>query len=130
MDWTIGDLSVAHMVSRLLIMTLALSGGGLLGATIGVVMGIVLSLSDPQAIQQISILAFAGLLAGLFREGKRFGVAFGFLLGTSILAFYDGGIPEMGVSMMETGIGVALFLLLPGSFLRWLSRFVPGNRGK
>lgn len=127
LDWTIGDLSVAHMVSRLLIMTLALSGGGLLGATIGVVMGVVLSLSDPQSIQQISILAFAGLLAGLLREGKRFGVAFGFLLGTSILAFYDGGIQEMGVSLMETGIAIALFLILPGSFLRWLSRFVPGT---
>ena len=126
-DWTVGDLSVAQMVSGLLIMAMALSGGGLLGATIGVVMGIVLSLSDPQALHQISVLAFAGLLAGLFREGKRWGVAFGFLLGTSILSFYGGALPQIWVSLMETSVAIAFFLLMPRGLLRFLDRFVPGT---
>ncbi|OYD06352.1 stage II sporulation protein E [Paludifilum halophilum] len=126
LGWTVADLSVVHIVSRYLIMVLALAGGGMLGASVGVVTGMILSLSDPKAVLQISLLAFAGLLAGLFREGKRWGVAIGFVLGTCILSLYGGGTMEVWTSLRESILAMLLFLLTPASLIKTVGRFIPG----
>ena len=81
MGWEAGQLSIVNIISRYAILVLALVGGGMLGSSMGVVTGMILSLSEPKSILQISLLAFAGLLAGLFKEGKKIGVSVGFLLG-------------------------------------------------
>jgi stage II sporulation protein E len=127
LGWTIGDLSVVHVVSRTLILVLALVGGGMLGASAGVVTGMILSLADPKAMVQISLLALAGLLAGLFREGKRWGVAIGFLLGTSILSLYGGGTAEVWVSLQESVLAMLLFLVTPPVVFRSIARMIPGT---
>ncbi|PTM54803.1 stage II sporulation protein E [Desmospora activa] len=127
LGWSIGDLSVVHVVSRYLILILALVGGGMLGASVGVVTGMILTLADTAAIIQISLLAFAGLLAGLFREGKRWGVAVGFLLGTSILSLYGSGTAQVWTSLQETVLAVLLFLITPPTITRAIARLVPGT---
>jgi stage II sporulation protein E len=127
LGWTLGDMSVVHVVSRYLIMVLALVGGGMLGASVGVVTGMILSLSDTGAMEQMSLLAFAGLLAGLFREGKRWGVAIGFILGTSILSLYEGGTMDVWVSLRESVAAMLLFLLTPGALFKAMGRFIPGT---
>lgn len=127
MGWVFGELSVAHIATRSLIMVLALAGGGMLGASVGVITGMILSLSDPGAVGQISLLAFAGLLAGLFREGKRWGVSIGFILGTGILSLYGGGITEVGLSLSESLLAMLAFLCIPPSWVRAVARYIPGT---
>ncbi|GGE21735.1 stage II sporulation protein E [Marinithermofilum abyssi] len=127
LGWTLDDMSVVHVVSRYLIMVLALAGGGMLGTSVGVVTGMILSLSDTGAMEQISLLAFAGLLAGLFREGKRWGVAIGFILGTSILSLYQGGTMDVWISLRESVAAILLFLLTPGALFKAIGRFIPGT---
>ncbi|WP_139179522.1 stage II sporulation protein E [Lihuaxuella thermophila] len=127
MDWKIGDLSVVHIFSRYLILTLALVGGAMLGSSMGVVTGLILSLSDTKAMLQISLLAFAGLLAGLFKEGRRLGVAIGFMLGSAILTLYDGGTPAMWMSLQESLIAILFFMMTPDRIFKAVSRFVPGT---
>ncbi|SFS86394.1 stage II sporulation protein E [Marininema halotolerans] len=127
LGWNIADMSVINVVSRYLIMLLALAGGGMLGASVGVVTGMIMSLSDAKALTQIGLLAFAGLLAGLFREGKRWGVALGFLLGTSILALYSGGMAEIWTSLRESVLAMILFLMTPRWVLQAMGRFIPGT---
>jgi stage II sporulation protein E len=127
MGWEVAGFSVVHIASRLAILVLALVGGGLLGSSMGVVTGMILSLAAPNAILEISLLAFAGLLAGLFREGGRIGVSIGFMLGSAILTLYDGGTSAMWLSLQESAISIALFLLVPASAFRAMSRFIPGT---
>jgi stage II sporulation protein E len=126
--WMIGDVSIEHVASRYLILVFALVGGGAIGATVGVIIGLILSLSDANAVYQMSTLAFAGLLAGLFKEGKRLGVTLGMVLGTSILTIYLGTQQEMLASVIESAAAIALFLLTPKSFFRTISSFVPGTQ--
>jgi len=121
------DLSVVHIISRYVILCLALVGGGMLGASMGVVTGMILSLSHTSAILQISLLAFSGLLAGLFKEGKRFGVAIGFLLGSTILTLYDGGTAAMWMSLKESAVAVLVFLFTPQALFRRIAQVVPGT---
>lgn len=125
--WTIGGLSVEHIFSRYFILLFALVGGGMLGATVGVVIGMILSLSNQQAMWEISLLAFTGLLSGLFREGKKLGVAVGFFIGTSILALYAGMNTLWWTTIQESALAVLLFLLTPSTFAHTLSRYIPGT---
>lgn len=127
LGWTVADLSIVNIVSRYLILVLALIGGGMLGSSMGVITGLILHLSNPKEILQISLLAFSGLLAGLFKEGKRVGVAIGFLLGSTILALYNAGQPNLWISIQETLFGILLFFLTPDSVFQKISKYVPGT---
>ncbi|WP_181438738.1 stage II sporulation protein E [Paenibacillus sambharensis] len=125
--WVVYGMSAEHVMSRYLLLMFALVGGAPLGASVGVVGGLILSLADFEAIVQMSLLAFSGLLAGLLREGGKAAVAFGMLLGTSILSIYVGGQTDVLTSTWESVAAAALFLLTPRSLLRTIARYVPGT---
>lgn len=126
--WEFADISVQHVLSRYLILLFAFVGGAPLGTTVGVVCGLILSLADSAAIHQMSLLAFAGMLAGLLKEGNKLAVSFGMLLGTAILSLYVG---EEGVfipSLWESLAAVTLFMLTPLKSIRTIARQVPGTQ--
>ncbi|SDY94740.1 stage II sporulation protein E [Thermoactinomyces sp. DSM 45892] len=127
LGWAIADLEIVNIVSRYLILVLAIVGGSMLGSSMGVVTGLILHLSNPKSVLQISLLAFAGLLAGLFKEGKRLGVAIGFLLGTTILSLYGAPPPNLWISMQETLLALLLFFLTPDRLFHTVAKFVPGT---
>ncbi|WP_219834752.1 stage II sporulation protein E [Paenibacillus sp. R14(2021)] len=126
--WAVGGLSIEHILSRYMLMLFALVGGAPLGASVGVVAGLILSLADANAIVQMSLLAFAGLLAGLLREGGKMAVAFGMLLGSSILAIYIGNQADVLASTWESVIAAAMLLATPKTMIRLISKYVPGTQ--
>ncbi|WP_028560711.1 stage II sporulation protein E [Paenibacillus pinihumi] len=125
--WVVYSMSVEHVMSRYLLLLFALVGGAPLGASVGVVAGLILSLADMNAIVQMSLLAFAGLLAGLLRDGGKTAVAFGMLLGTSILSIYIGNQTNILSSTWESVAAVLLFLCTPRSVIQTIARYVPGT---
>ncbi len=126
--WTLYGLSAEHIMSRYMLLLFALVGGAPLGASVGVVAGLILSLADMNAIMQMSLLAFAGLLAGLLREGGKMAVAFGMLLGSSILSIYLGNQADVMTSTWESVAAAVLLLLTPRLIIRTISKYVPGTQ--
>ncbi|HZG55794.1 stage II sporulation protein E [Paenibacillus sp.] len=126
--WEIGAISLEHTLSRYLILLLAFVGGAPIGASVGVVTGLILSLANLSAIHQISLLAFAGMLAGLLKDGGKMAVGFGMLLGTSILSLYVGDASHVLQSTYESVAAVALFLLTPKGMIRTIAKYVPGTQ--
>ncbi|MBA4534297.1 stage II sporulation protein E [Brevibacillus halotolerans] len=125
--WVIQGISMEHILSRYFLLLFAFVGGGTVGAAVGVVTGLILSLADVSALQQISLLAFAGLLAGLLKEGGKIGVVAGLLIGTSILGIYGGAHSGLYLSLVETSIASFLFLLTPASIWKRVASFIPGT---
>ncbi|WP_206099771.1 stage II sporulation protein E [Longirhabdus pacifica] len=125
--WLIQGYSIDNILSRYLILLFAFVGGAPLGASVGVVTGLILSLANVEAITQMSLLAFSGMLAGLLREGNRLAVALGMILGTSIFSFYLGGQAAILYSTMESIAAVALFLLTPKSVIDKIAKYIPGT---
>jgi len=125
--WLIQGISVEHVLSRYMLLVFAMAGGAPLGATVGVVAGLILSLADYSAVLQIGVLSFAGLLAGLLREGGKMGASFGLLLGSSILTIYVGSQEQMFTSVWESSFAVLLLLLTPKAFITSISKYVPGS---
>jgi len=126
--WAISGMSIEQVMSRYLLLLFALAGGAPLGASVGIVVGLILSLASLHSVAQMSILAFAGLLAGLLREGGKPAVAFGMLLGTSILSIYIGTQGDVMASTWASVTAAVLFLLTPGSVTRTIARYVPGTQ--
>ncbi|MEK4338549.1 MULTISPECIES: stage II sporulation protein E [Brevibacillus] len=126
-NWTVEGLSMEHVLSRYLLLLFAFAGGGTIGAAVGVVTGLILSLANVGALMQINLLAFSGLLAGLLKEGGKVGVSAGLLIGTAILAIYGGAEETLYLSLVETGLAIILFLLTPASVWKNVSRFIPGT---
>ncbi|MBD2872654.1 stage II sporulation protein E [Paenibacillus sp. IB182493] len=125
--WMLYGMSAEHIMSRYMLLLFALAGGAPLGASVGVVAGLILSLADFGAVVQMSMLAFAGLLAGLLRDGGKAAAAFGMLLGTSILSIYVGSQADVMSSTWESVAAATLLMLTPRSMIRTISRYVPGT---
>ncbi|SEC37954.1 stage II sporulation protein E [Paenibacillus sp. GP183] len=126
--WLIGPATIENVLSRYMILLFALVGGAPLGASVGVISGLILSLANANAIFQMSLLAFSGMLAGLLKEGNRLAVALGLLLGSGILSIYIGSQADVIHSMWESLAAITAFLLTPRSWIQTLAKYVPGTQ--
>ena len=124
--WEIYGAAMEQVLSRYFVLLLALVGGTAIGSTVGVVAGLILSLANVANLYQMSLLAFSGLLGGLLKEGKKLGVSGGLLVGTCLVGIY-GSSETLIPSMIESTMAIGLFFLTPTSFLKGLSRYIPGT---
>lgn len=126
--WTVYDMSLEHIFSRYLILLFAFIGGAAIGATVGVVTGLILSFADVASLGQMSLLAFAGLLGGLLKEGKKIGVGIGLIVGTLLIGMYsDRSLVHFYPSLMESLVACFMFLLTPHHLIRKVARYIPGT---
>ncbi|MBB5325834.1 stage II sporulation protein E [Anoxybacillus tepidamans] len=125
--WEISQLSVEHILSRYLVLVFAFVAGTTVGSTVGVVTGLILSLANVDNLYQMSLLAFAGLLGGLLKEGKKIGAAFGLLIATLLIGLYGNGKTDAIPTMIESCLAAALFLLTPRSWTETVAKYIPGT---
>ncbi|MCM3676324.1 stage II sporulation protein E [Peribacillus simplex] len=125
--WMIYDLSLDHIFSRYLVLLFGLAGGAAIGSTVGVVTGLIFSLASIASLYQMSLLAFSGLLGGLLKEGRKIGVAAGLLIATLLIGLYGEGTNNIMVTLYESLIAVALFLLTPSSIINKIAKHIPGT---
>lgn len=125
--WTIYDASVENVLSRYLVIMFAFVGGAAIGSTVGVVAGLILSLANVASLYQMSLLAFSGLLGGLLKDGKKFGVSLGLMVGTLLIGLYGESNNELLPTITESLLAIAFFLLTPQGLISNISRFIPGT---
>jgi len=125
--WSINGLSVEHILSRYLVLLFAFVGGATVGSTVGVVTGLIFSLANVSSFYQMSLLAFAGLLCGLLKEGKRGGASAGLLIATLLIGMYGETSTPLSETLYESCISIVLLFLTPRSFTRKMARHIPGT---
>ncbi|WP_236634923.1 stage II sporulation protein E [Alteribacter lacisalsi] len=125
--WLLYGLSVEFIIARYLVLVFAFVGGAAIGSTVGVVVGLILSLANVANLFHMSLLAFSGLLGGLLKEGKRIGVCAGLLVGTGLMGMYGDNQGTLGISLMETGVAIAVFLITPKRWIEQVARYIPGT---
>lgn len=125
--WMMMGLSLEHILSRYAILVFAFAAGGAIGATVGVVTGLILSLANLEAMVQLSLLAFSGLLGGLLKEGKKIGVAVGLLIGTLLMGLYVGEV-ILWKTLNESFMAIMLFFVTPKILLTKISKYIPGTQ--
>ncbi len=125
--WSIYDLSLEHVASRYLLLLFAFVAGATVGSTVGVVTGLILSLANVSNLYQMSLLAFAGLLGGLLKEGRKLGVSFGLVVATLLITLYSEGVANIVPNVVESVFAVLLFLMTPQSLTSKMAKYVPGT---
>ncbi|MDG5789994.1 stage II sporulation protein E [Evansella sp. AB-P1] len=125
--WLIFQLSVEQIIARYIVLIFAFVGGAAIGSTVGVVTGLVLSLANVANLFYMSLLAFSGLLGGLLKEGKKISVAIGLIIATLLMGMYGDNQVSMGLSLYESLVAIALFLVTPKKWTTHISKFIPGT---
>ncbi|PWI58457.1 stage II sporulation protein E [Sulfoacidibacillus thermotolerans] len=123
----IHGISLEGLFARYLVVLFAAVGGAGIGGTVGIVTGVILSLGTLTMSPLIGVLGFAGVLAGLLREGKRFFSGVGFLVGSAVLALYSAHPAQAWQSIWLSAFAVLLFYLTPKSLFAALARVTPGT---
>src|SRR5690625_58453 len=103
--WEVYGASIEQVFSRYFVLMLSFVGGAAIGSTVGVVVGLILSLANAANLFQMSLLAFSGLLGGLLKDGKKIGVSAGLLVGTFLISIY-GDAPNIMPSILESSIAI------------------------
>ncbi|WP_010169529.1 stage II sporulation protein E [Bacillus coahuilensis] len=125
--WSMYDLSVEHILSRYLVILFAFVAGATVGSTVGVVTGLIFSLANVTSLYQLSLLAFAGLLGGLMKEGKKLGVASGLVIATLLMAMYGDSSGNILPTLIESGVAALLLFLTPTFLTQNLAKHIPGT---
>lgn len=128
-DMYIGAWALGPIAATLGVLFAAYLGGAGAGSAAGALIGLLPSVTHLIMPLAVGIYALAGLLAGLFRVWGRLGMAVGYVLGNLLLTLYlsQGGTgPE---SLIQLGIGVVIFLLIPNQFFDQLGAQVQFGRG-
>jgi stage II sporulation protein E len=125
--WSVYDLSVEHIMSRYLVLIFSFVAGATVGSTVGVVTGLIFSLANVSSFYHMSLLAFAGLLGGLLKEGKKVGVAIGLFIATLLIGMYGEGGGTLTKMLLESTSAVFLFFLTPTVLTSRLAKYIPGT---
>ncbi|MFZ4454528.1 stage II sporulation protein E [Salibacterium aidingense] len=125
--WVVYGMAAEHMLARYLVLMFAYTGGAAIGASVGVIAGLVLSLASIANLYQMSLLAFAGLLGGLLKEGGKTGVSVGVLLGTALIALYGDGLSGVSLTLAESAAAVVVFLFTPRFLTSFIEKYIPGT---
>lgn len=126
--WSVYDISLENTFARYFILLFAFIGGAAIGATVGVVIGLILSLADVTNLYQMSLLAFSGLLGGLLKDGKKFGVGAGLFVGTLLIGMYgDKSLVRFYPSLLESSVAFVFFLMTPKTLIKKVARYIPGT---
>lgn len=125
--WQVYGLSVEHMMARYLVLLFALVAGATVGSTVGVVTGLIFSLASISSFYHMSLLAFAGLLGGLLKEGKKLGVSVGLLIATLLVGMYGEGDSSLAITIYESTVAILLFVFTPSGLTAKLAKQIPGT---
>ena len=110
-----GDTILSHLaggVARVLVLWASFWFGPGLAATTGAMLGFFLGVQGTGFVW-ISVLTFAGFLAGLCRPYGKVVTALGFMLGSATLSLYIGGWEVVPAELTVTASAIIFFLLGP-----------------
>lgn len=104
--------SVKNIISILCILFFGYTEGAFIGGTVGMILGMISYVSQPEMPFLLAIYGLAGLLAGVFKDLGRTGSVLGFLLGNGIISFYINGYGTSFLYIKELIISIVLFSFL------------------
>lgn len=110
-DIAIFGASIKNTLIILFILSLGYREGALIGGTVGIILGMISNIAQPEMPFLLALYGLSGLLSGVFKDLGRPGSILGFLLGNGIVSFYINGYGISFLNIKELIGGFILFLL-------------------
>jgi len=118
------EYSVRTIIGNVVVMLMACVGGAGLSTAVGVIIGLMIGLSDGNATLAVALYALGGIFAGIVRRLGQLAVTIGFMLGSAITILYFGQVDALIRQIIEGVIAGGLFILIPQSKLNVLQTVV------
>ena len=113
---TVFSLSISNILIIFVIMTLGWKNGMLIGGTVGLSIGLALTLIGNFNLLQLTVFAVSGILAGTLSYFGKVGVIIGFVLGNAILTYLANGNTVTIIYFREIFIAALCLLVVPSKF--------------
>lgn len=120
-DLVVLGVSIKAVVSKLAILVSALAYGPGVAAIIGAMVGVIPSANNMMTPAFAGILAFSGVLAGVFGQFRKLGVIIGFILGNLVFTVYLADETAILYYIGETLIASVILLILPINLIERLA---------
>ncbi len=114
------EINARDVLAIIAVLLMAGSAGPGAGAISGIIIGI-MGYPFPFSSWSVSIMAFAGLISGTFKNLGRVGSVIGFTLGYVIYNFYINSMGESLITITTLLISFGLFLIIPGNLFNKLA---------
>ncbi len=105
--------SLLDILLMILILIYGWRNGAILGATAGLIIGLLMTGMTTVSMSFIVILGFSGFIAGILKKVGKVGVVVGFVIGNLYISFYANGFSEMTVMISELLIASVSLLFMP-----------------
>jgi stage II sporulation protein E len=102
----------------LLIMLFSFYGSAGTGAALGIILGVIQSLSGSIIPAAIGVYGLCGLLAGIVKSIGKAGVALAFIMGNALMTFYINGSTEVLIKFYEILIASIFFMIIPNNSIK------------
>ena len=114
-QWQFAGLSAQSILTRVLILGAGFLGGAPLGAAMGVVIGLVPSLSTTGLMSTATMgyYGLMGLLAGLLYQRGKVQYSIGFVIANVLLIPFYYSEVQMIFALLESSVALVIFFFLP-----------------
>lgn len=120
-------ISIRNVLATMMILILSISGGAAIGASSGVIIGLVYFINNITSSIYMGIYSFAGLICGGFNKVNKYLSILGYIMGWSIIYIYTSGISSNLMELREIFIASLLVILIPDKVLSQVAKFIKGN---
>lgn len=131
----IGDINIVgygikNIVSIFLIIAIGYRKGPAMGATIGIIVGLIIALNSPFMYVTVAVLGFCGLVCGLFRELGKIMSAISFVMSYVIISYYSIEAVEILIKTGDIVVGVSLFFIFGKYAMNIFDKAILLNKNK
>ena len=128
-DVSIIGISIRNILATMTILILSITGGASLGASSGVIIGLVYFINNITSSMYMGIYAFAGLISGGFNKVNKYLSIAGYIVGWSLIYIYTSGSGSNIMAIRDIFIASILVMLIPEEFMKKIEKFIKGNGG-
>ncbi|OGO76745.1 MAG: stage II sporulation protein E [Clostridiales bacterium GWB2_37_7] len=116
-DFIAFNLSMKNVSMILMIMIFSFYGSAGTGAAIGIILGLIQSLSGSILPAAIGVYGLCGLLSGVLKNVGKAGCVLAFILGNALMTFYINGSTEVLIKFYEILTAAILFMAIPSGYM-------------
>lgn len=120
-------VSIRSVLATVVILIASIVGGGTMGATSGVIVGIAFMVNNITSAIYMGIYSFAGLISGAFNKLNRYFCILGYILSWIIMYSYTSGIGSNMMEIRNLLLACLIVVLLPDKFFEKIEKIIKSN---
>lgn len=114
------DLRIKYIISVVTILLFSSRGGISTGASVGIIVGMIVTVTSYDTQEAIGIFGVSGIASGLFKNTNRALNCVSWMTSVIVLSFYFNGLSEPSI-FIESAIACVIFLLIPKKLINKIS---------